>query len=51
VYCDSSALVKLSVSEPYSDAVNRALEGRDDLLVSDLAARRTVPLPRALAAW
>jgi len=37
VYCDASALVKLYVPEPESAAVNLALAGRGDLLVSDLS--------------
>lgn len=37
VYLDTSALVKLYVPEPESVRVDRALRGRDDLLVSDLA--------------
>jgi Predicted nucleic acid-binding protein, contains PIN domain len=37
VYLDTSALVKLYVLEPESAQVDRALRGRDDLLVSDLA--------------
>jgi len=38
VYLDTSALAKLYVAEPGSDALESALLGRRDLLVSDLAA-------------
>ena len=37
IYCDASALVKLYVPEPESDELNRFLEGRRDLRVSDLS--------------
>jgi predicted nucleic acid-binding protein len=37
LYCDSSALIKLYMPEPGSDDFNRAVVGRGDLLVSDLA--------------
>jgi predicted nucleic acid-binding protein len=37
VYIDSSALAKLYVPEPDSDALDAALEGRTDLWISDLA--------------
>ena len=37
VYLDASALVKLFVPEPESDALNRALVGLKDVIVSDLA--------------
>jgi predicted nucleic acid-binding protein len=37
LYCDTSALLKLYLPEPGSVDLNRLLEGRDDLLVSDLA--------------
>lgn len=37
VYLDASALVKLFVPEPESDALNDALEGAGDVVVSDLA--------------
>ena len=37
LYCDTSALLKLYLSEPGSDELNRIVEGREDLLVSDLA--------------
>jgi len=37
LYLDASALVKLFVPEPESDQLNRALAGRRDLIVSDLA--------------
>ena len=36
VYCDTSALLKLYLPEAGSDAFNAIVEGRDDLLVSDL---------------
>ena len=42
LYCDASALVKLYVSEPGSDRFNQVVEGRDDLLVSDLAITEVV---------
>ena len=37
LYCDTSALLKLYLPEPGSGEFNRTVEGRDDLLVSDLA--------------
>lgn len=37
IYLDASALVKLYIPEPESDQLNRALQGRKDLYVSDLA--------------
>jgi predicted nucleic acid-binding protein len=37
VYIDASALVKLFVPEEESDALNRALAGLTDVIVSDLA--------------
>jgi uncharacterized protein len=36
LYCDTSALLKLYILEPDSDDFNRTVEGRDDLVVSDL---------------
>ncbi len=42
LYCDTSALLKLYLPEPGSDELNRTVEGRDDLLVSDLAVTETV---------
>ncbi len=42
LYCDASALVKLYVPEADSDGLNRALRGRRDLLVSDLAITEIV---------
>jgi predicted nucleic acid-binding protein len=42
LYCDTSALLKLYLPEPGSDEFNRAVEGRDDLLVSDLAVTEVV---------
>jgi predicted nucleic acid-binding protein len=37
VYLDASALVKLFVPEEESDALNQALAGLTDVIVSDLA--------------
>ena len=37
VYLDASALVKLLVPEPESDALNEALVGSGDVIISDLA--------------
>jgi len=37
VYLDASALVKLLVPEPESDALNQALVGIADVVISDLA--------------
>jgi predicted nucleic acid-binding protein len=37
VYLDASALAKLLVPEPESDALNEALAGSEDVIVSDLA--------------
>lgn len=37
LYLDASAATKLYVSEPESDALNQALRGRRDLILSDLA--------------
>lgn len=37
IYLDASALVKLFVPEPDSDALNAALRGARDVVVSDLA--------------
>jgi len=42
LYCDSSALLKLYLPEAGSDEFNRAVEGRDDLLVADLAVTEIV---------
>ena len=42
IYCDASALVKLYVPEAESDALNRRIEGRRDLLVSDLSVTEIV---------
>ena len=42
LYCDASALVKLSVPEAGSDELNRAVQGRRDLLVSDLSITEIV---------
>ena len=37
LYCDTSALLKLYLAEPGSAEFTRAVAGRDDLVVSDLA--------------
>ena len=42
LYCDASALFKLYVPEPGSDELNQNVEGRHDLLVSDLAITEVV---------
>ena len=42
MYCDTSALLKLYVHEPGSDQFNRAVEGRTDLVVSDLTVTELV---------
>jgi predicted nucleic acid-binding protein len=42
LYCDSSALLKLYLPEPGSDELNRTVQGRVDLLVSDLALTEVV---------
>ena len=42
VYLDASALVKLYVEEPESAALERALVGRRDVLVSELAITEVV---------
>jgi predicted nucleic acid-binding protein len=42
VYCDSSALLKLYLTEPGSEEFNRTVEGRVDLVVSDLAVTEIV---------
>jgi predicted nucleic acid-binding protein len=42
LYLDASALVKLYVPEAESDRLNRAVEGRRDLLVSDLSITEIV---------
>lgn len=42
VYCDTSALLKAYLPEPGSAEINRMLEGRDDLLASDLAVTEIV---------
>lgn len=41
VYLDASALVKLLVSEPESDALNHALIGVEGVIVSDLSLTET----------
>lgn len=59
IYLDASALVKLFVPEPESEALNQALVGAEDVIVSDLALtemasalgrrlrERRLPLPEA----
>ncbi len=42
LYCDASALVKLYVPEKESDELNQIVEGRRDLLVSDLSITEIV---------
>ncbi len=42
IYCDTSALLKLYVSEPGSTEFTRVVEGRGDLVVSDLAVTEVV---------
>jgi predicted nucleic acid-binding protein len=42
LYCDTSALLKLYLPEPGSEEFNEVLEGRDDVLVSDLAVTEIV---------
>jgi hypothetical protein len=42
LYCDSSALLKLYLSEAGSDELNRIVKGRVDLLVPDLAVSEIV---------
>jgi uncharacterized protein len=42
LYCDTSALLKLYLPEPGSDEFNELVEGRDDVLVSDLAVTEIV---------
>src|SRR4030095_1272695 len=42
LYCDASALLKLYLPEPGSDELNRIVEGRLDLLVSDLTVSEIV---------
>jgi uncharacterized protein len=42
LYCDTSALLKLYLPEPGSDEFNCAVEGREDLLVSDLTVTEIV---------
>lgn len=42
MYFDASALVKLYLPEPDSDALNRLVVGRRDALVSDLAVTEIV---------
>lgn len=37
IYLDASALVKLLVPEPESDALNQSLVGAEDVIISDLA--------------
>jgi len=42
LYCDASALVKLYVPEAESEELNRAVERRRDLLVSDLSVTEII---------
>jgi predicted nucleic acid-binding protein len=42
LYCDASALLKLYLPEPGSDEFNLTMEGRGDVLVSDLAVTEIV---------
>jgi predicted nucleic acid-binding protein len=42
LYCDTSALLKLYLPESGSDELNTVMEGRDDVLVSDLAVTEIV---------
>ena len=42
MYCDTSALLKLYLTEPGSAEFNHAVAGRDDLIVSDLAVTEVV---------
>ncbi len=42
LYLDASALAKLYLPEPGSDALDKALKGRSDLLISDLAITEIV---------
>ena len=42
LYCDTSALLKLYLPEPGSEEFNEVVEGRDDVLVSDLAVTEIV---------
>jgi predicted nucleic acid-binding protein len=42
IYCDTSALLKLYLPEPESDEFNEIVEGRDDVIVSDLAVTEII---------
>ena len=42
LYCDTSALLKLYLPEPGSDEFNAVVEGRGDVLVSDLSVTEIV---------
>jgi uncharacterized protein len=42
LYLDASALVKLYLPEPGSDTLDAAIQGRSDLMVSDLAITEIV---------
>ena len=42
LYIDASALAKIYLPEPWSEELDRALEGRTDLLLSDLAVTEVV---------
>ena len=42
LYCDTSALLKLYLPEQGSDEFNAIVEGRDDVLVSDLSVTEII---------
>lgn len=42
LYLDASALVKIYMPEPGSDELDAALQGRDDLVISDLAVTEVI---------
>jgi predicted nucleic acid-binding protein len=42
IYCDTSALLKLYLPEAGSDEFNEIVEGRDDVIVSDLAVTEII---------
>jgi uncharacterized protein len=42
LYCDTSAVLKLYLSEPGSAEFNEIMEGRDDVFVSDLVVTEIV---------
>ena len=49
VYLDASALVRLLVPEPESDALNQALVGIADVVISDLALHVALALEAGAA--